>query len=85
LGDFERSDLEIGPPRNLMAEAVQFAMMLTTKWHGELIAHLESQRNQIEVWFSILQGQSLSGTSFSSLKQLQDHIDAYVNACNDRA
>src|SRR5215475_4692408 len=41
--------------------------------------------NQIEVWFSILQGQSLSGTSFSSLKQLQDHIDAYVNAYNDRA
>jgi hypothetical protein len=42
FGDFEWSDLEIGPPRNLMAEAVQFAMMLTTKWHGELIAHLES-------------------------------------------
>ena len=41
--------------------------------------------NQVEVWFSILQGQSLSGTSFSSLKQLQDHIDAYVNAYNDRA
>ena len=28
--------------------------------------------NQVEVWFSILQGQSLSGTSFTSLKQLQD-------------
>ena len=27
--------------------------------------------NQVEVWFSILQGQSLSGTSFTSLKQLQ--------------
>jgi hypothetical protein len=35
--------------------------------------------------FSILQGQSLSGTSFTSLKQLQDHIDAYVNAYNDKA
>ena len=30
--------------------------------------------NQVEVWFSILQGQSLSGTSFTSLKQLQQHI-----------
>ena len=30
-------------------------------------------------------GRSLSGTSFTSLKQLQDHIDAYVNAYNDRA
>jgi hypothetical protein len=28
--------------------------------------------NQVEVWFSILQGQSLSGTSFTSLKQLQE-------------
>src|SRR5215510_5088388 len=41
--------------------------------------------NQIEVWFSILQGQSLSGTSFSSLKQLQDHIDAFIAAYNKTA
>jgi len=32
--------------------------------------------NQVEVWFSVLQGQSLSGTSFTSLKQLQYHVDA---------
>src|ERR1700741_5501392 len=41
--------------------------------------------NQVEVWFSILQGQSLSGASFTSLKQLQEHIDAYVNAYNEKA
>jgi DDE superfamily endonuclease len=41
--------------------------------------------NQVEVWFSILLGQSLSGTSFTSIKQLQEHIDAYVNAYNDKA
>jgi transposase len=41
--------------------------------------------NQVEVWFSVLQGQSLSGASFTSLKQLQEHIDAYVNAYNDKA
>src|SRR5919109_1092857 len=41
--------------------------------------------NQVEVWFSILQGQSLSGASFTSLKQLQEHIDAYINAYNDQA
>src|SRR6266536_3186084 len=41
--------------------------------------------NQVEVWFSILQGQSLSGTSFTSLKQLQEHIDAYIKAYNDKA
>ena len=39
--------------------------------------------NQVEVWFSILQGQSLSGASFTSLKQLQEHIDA--KAYNDKA
>jgi hypothetical protein len=41
--------------------------------------------NQVEVWFSILQGQSLSGVSFTSLKQLEQHIDAYINAYNDKA
>ena len=30
--------------------------------------------NQIEIWFSILQGNSLAGTSFSSVQQLRDHI-----------
>lgn len=28
--------------------------------------------NQVEVWLSILPGRSLSGTSFTSLKQLQE-------------
>lgn len=41
--------------------------------------------NQVEVWFSILQGQSLSGASFTSLKQLEQHINAYINAYNDKA
>ncbi|KRQ17451.1 hypothetical protein AOQ71_02080 [Bradyrhizobium manausense] len=41
--------------------------------------------NQVEVWFSILQEQSLSGASFTSLKQLEQHIDAYIKTYNDRA
>src|ERR1039458_2596404 len=41
--------------------------------------------NQVEVCFSILQGQSLSGPSFTSLKQLEQHIDAYIKAHNDKA
>ena len=41
--------------------------------------------NQIEIWFSILQGQSLSGASFTSLEQLQEHIDAFIHAYNDKA
>jgi transposase len=41
--------------------------------------------NQVEVWFSILRGQSLIGASFTSLKQLEQHIDAYIKAYNDSA
>jgi len=41
--------------------------------------------NQVEIWFSILLGQSLSGASFTSLKQLEQHIDAYIKAYNDKA
>jgi len=41
--------------------------------------------NQVETWFSILQRQSLSGASFTGLTQLQEHIDAFINAYNQTA
>jgi transposase len=41
--------------------------------------------NQVEIWFSILQGQSLSGASFTSLEQLKEHIDAFIHAYNEKA
>jgi transposase len=41
--------------------------------------------NQIETWFSILQGQSLSGASFTAIKELQEHIDAFIRAYNEKA
>jgi hypothetical protein len=41
--------------------------------------------NQVETWFSILQGQSLSGASFTSVDQLQEHIDAFIAAYNETA
>lgn len=41
--------------------------------------------NQIEVWFSILQASSLAGASFTSIQQLRDHIDAFVQSYNARA
>jgi hypothetical protein len=31
-----------------------------------------------------VQGQSLSGTSFTSLEQLKEHINAYISAYNDK-
>jgi transposase len=41
--------------------------------------------NQVEIWFSILQGQSLSGASFTSVKKLREHIDAFIEAYNTDA
>jgi transposase len=41
--------------------------------------------NQVEIWFSILQGQSLSGASFTAVSQLQEHIDAFIRAYNEKA
>ena len=41
--------------------------------------------NQVETWFSILQGQSLDGASFTAVEQLQEHIDAFIAAYNETA
>ena len=38
--------------------------------------------NQVECWFSILQGQSLTGASFTSVEQLKEHIDAFIETYN---
>jgi transposase len=41
--------------------------------------------NQVEGWFSILQGQSLAGASFTSVEQLRQHIDAFIDTYNEDA
>ena len=41
--------------------------------------------NQIEIWFSILQGNSLATASFSGIQQLRAHIDDFVASYNTRA
>jgi transposase len=41
--------------------------------------------NQVESWFSILEGKSLHGASFTSVKQLREHIDAFTEAYNHNA
>jgi transposase len=41
--------------------------------------------NQVECWFSILQGQSLTGASFTSVEQLKTHIDAFIESYNEDA
>lgn len=41
--------------------------------------------NQVEIWFSILEGKSLHGASFISVKQLTEHIDAFIESYNQNA
>jgi len=59
------------------------------KAHPNIHFHFTPTRsswlNQVEIWFSILQGQSLSGASFTSVAELQEHIDAFIKAYNDTA
>jgi transposase len=41
--------------------------------------------NQIEIWFSILAGQSLKGASFVSVAELVAHIESFINSYNEDA
>lgn len=41
--------------------------------------------SQIEIWFSILTTQSLAGASFTSVKDLVAHIDAFIEQYNQTA
>ena len=59
------------------------------KRHPNVYFHFTPTRaswlNQVEIWFSILQGKSLCGASFTSVAQLRDHIDAFIEAYNENA
>jgi transposase len=55
------------------------------KVHFHFTPTRSSWLNQVETWFSILQGQSLNGTSFTAVEQLQEHIDAFIEAYNETA
>jgi transposase len=41
--------------------------------------------NQVEVWFSTLQSRSLANISFTSVRQLRNHIDTFVASYNQPA
>ena len=41
--------------------------------------------NQVEIWFSILQHQSLAGSNFTSPGQLRKHMDEFIAAYNQTA
>ena len=46
---------------------------------------IASWLNQVECWFSLLAGQSLQGTSFTSVDELRRHIDAFIADYNHSA
>src|SRR5215467_4552744 len=59
------------------------------KRHPKVTFHYTPTRaswlNQVEGWFSVLQGQSLAGASFSSVEQLKQHINAFIETYNETA
>ena len=55
------------------------------KVHFHFIPTRSSWLNQVETWFSILQGQSLTGASFTSVEQLKEHINAFIERYNQHA
>ena len=59
------------------------------KRHTNVTFHYTPTRaswlNQVECWFSILQGQSLADASFSSVEQLKKHICDFIEAYNETA
>jgi transposase len=64
----------------------------TDRWlkrHPNVHFHFTPTRaswlNQVEIWFSILQGKSLHGASFTSVAQLRAHIDAFIETYNENA
>ena len=44
-----------------------------------------SWMNMVEIWFSILQTQSLRGARFTSVQQLRNHIDTFIEAYTNNA
>jgi hypothetical protein len=59
------------------------------KQHPNVHFHFTPTRsswlNQIKTWFSILPGQSLTGSSFTLVQELQEHIDSFIAAYNETA
>jgi transposase len=59
------------------------------KRHPNVTFHFTPTRaswlSQVEIWFSILEGKSLHGASFTSVAELREHIDAFIETYNENA
>jgi hypothetical protein len=69
--------LYISPPAN--------AIVLCIDEKPSIQALERAQGYQVECWFSIPQGQSLTGASFKSVDDLKAHIDAHIAEYNNTA
>jgi len=47
LCGFRWHNLEIGPPRGLVAIAMQVEMVISAQWYGEFVADLASERSRL--------------------------------------
>jgi hypothetical protein len=84
----QRARIVLLSARNMASRAIGREVGCTTgtasKWRCAMPTRA-SWLNQIEIWFSILAGQSLAGASFTSVAQLRTHIDSFIEAYNENA
>ena len=57
----------------------------TRMYHSHFTPTHASWLNQVEIWFSILARSTLNGASFTSVRQLRQAIDAFIEAYNPTA
>ena len=67
------------------APAVHRWLLRHPRFHLHFTPTYASWLNQVEVWFSILQSRSLASASFHTVRQLREHIDAFVAGYNQTA
>lgn len=54
------------------------------RWHLHFTPTSSSWLNLIETWFSVLTRKALANTSFTSVAELEDRIDRWVEHWNDK-
>jgi hypothetical protein len=57
----------------------------TTAGSSVIPTYISTSPRPVEIWFSILPGNSLKDASFTSVKQLREHIEAFIEASNENA
>jgi transposase len=78
-------NLKIHKPRRDRWRAGHKNVHFHFHFHFHFTPSHASWLNQVEIWFSILSRRTLNGASFTSVRQLRQAIDAFIEAYNPTA